>query len=224
MSSTTPPCSPSPSVEPNVTQSSLQPSKTPEHKCGAPRPTPDVTPLSHGSSVYQSQEDDVDSVEEFDWSDYDSYIREDLRNRVFVDSEVFMKHVLHVPDDWRTTWGPAIEAAKVDLDFKRHHEEYCSRCDEFGSQEETFYGPLMETANAVLEVLSRPVFCDISPKISGLVAPHKDCRPSEEGRHWTNPLHVLKVKPYNNALCDGTSIPRLVIDGERVTRSSHVWT
>jgi hypothetical protein len=222
MSPTTPPRSPSPSVEPDEVQSPLSPaqpeSKTPEHRCGASCPTPDVTPLSHASSVCQSQEGSADSVEEFDWSDHDSYIREDLGNRVFVDSEVFMKHVLRVPDDWRAAWGPAIEAVKADLDFKRHHEEYCNRCDKFGSQK-TFYGPLTKTANAVLEVLSLP----ISPKISNLVAPRKDRQTSEEGCHWTNPLHILKVKSYNNALCDGATIPRLVTDGEHAARSFRVW-
>ena len=148
--------------------------------------------------------------------DYGDCIREDLRSRVFVDFEVFMKHVLHVPDGWRTTWEPMIEAVKADLDFKRHHEEYCNHCNKLGSQEKTFYGPLMDAANTVLEVVSRPTFGSISPRISDLVL-HKDRQPSEEGLHSINPLRILKVNPYNNALCDGTRIPRLVVDGECAT-------
>ena len=166
--------------------------------------------------MYQSYEGDTGWAEEFDWEDYGDCIREDLRSRVFVDSEVFMKHVLHVPDNWRTAWESAIEAVKADLDFKRHHEEYCSHCDRFGSQEMTFYGPLMDAANAVLEVVSRPTFGTISPRISDLVVLDKDRQPSE-GLHSANPLRILKVNPYNRALCDGTRIPRLVVGGEHAT-------
>ena len=222
MSSTPPPHSPSLSVEPDEAQSSPPPvqpeSKTPGRECGAPRSIPDTTPLSHGSSMCQSHEGDTDWVEEFDWEDYGNCIREDLRSRVFVDFEVFMKHVLHVPDNWRTSWGPAIEAVKADSDFKRHHEEYCNHCDKIGSQEKTFYGPLMNAANAVLEAVSRSAFDGISSRVPNLVVLPKDRQPSE-GLRSENPLRILKFNPYNNSLCDGTRIPRLIVDGEHATIS-----
>jgi len=251
MSSSTPPRSPSPSVEPD--EARLSPTiqsefKTPERKRGPSRPVPDLTPLSLGSSMRQRQEGDTDRVEKFNREDYDDYIREDLRSRVFVDFEVFMKYVLHVPDDWKTAWGPAIEAIKADPDFKGHHEEYCKQCNKYGSQEESFYAPLVNTANAVLDVLSRSTFDGISPKIPqyyhvndpkklrggvfnkfnlspDLVLLHDECQPSEkEDLHWANPLHILEVKPYDNALCDGTRLPRLVIDGQCAKGSPHPWT
>ena len=171
-------------------------------------------------------------------SDYDNCVREDLTGRVFVDFEVFIKHVLHVPDDWRTLWGPAIDAVKVDSAFNKHHKEYCERCDRFDSQKHTFHGPLMDTANAVLKVLSQPTFNNVSSKVPqyyrvdgpmellgratnrfslspDLVALHKDCRTSEEEYvDWANLLHVLEVKPYGGGLFDGKNMPRLAIDGK----------
>ena len=173
--------------------------------------------------MYQSQESDTDWAEEFNWADYDDYIYEDFKSRVFVDFEVFMKHVLHVPDDWKSVWGPAIEAVKADSDFKRHHEEYCNHRDGLGPRE-TFYRPLMNAANAVLEVVSRSEFSDIPSNISNLAVLYKGCQPSEEGFRRENPLRVLKVNPYNSALCDGTNMPRLVVDGEHAASSFSGWT
>ena len=240
--STTPPLSPSPSVDPDEARLSLPPSvqpfQTPQRKPSASRPIPDITPLSNGSSIRQRQEGDTDRVERYKREDYDDYIREDLRSRVFVDFEVFMKHVLHVPDDWETQWEPAIKAVKADPVFNHHHKEYRQHCDNSGTQEVTFYEPLTKTANAILDVLSRSNFDGISSgvpqcyrvndpkKLRGgvinrvnlspdLVVLHEDCESSEaESLHWANPLHILEVKPFDGALCDGTTIPRLVVNGK----------
>ena len=148
-----------------------------------------------------------------------------------------MKSVLHVPDNWRSTWGPAIEAVKEDPDFNNHHDKYCGKCNDSEALEDSFYSPLMETANAALGVLSRLTFGDISTgvpqyyhvndpkKLRGgvinksnlspdIVVLHKDCRPSIENLHWANPLHILEVKPYDNAICDGLDVPRLVVGGK----------
>ncbi|KAF9644498.1 hypothetical protein BDM02DRAFT_3272377 [Thelephora ganbajun] len=239
MSATTPPSS---SVEPDQAHLSPSPStqtefKTPERKRGAGYPVPDITPISLGSSIRQRQEGDTDRVEGYRRGDYDDYIREDLKSRVFVDLEVFMKNVLHVPDDWKTEWGPAIEAVKTDQKFEKHHEEYCQHCGRSSSQEVSFYKPLMNAANAVLDVLSRSTLGDASSgvpqyyhvndpkKLRGgvinrvslspdLVVLHKECQPSKgEQLHWANPLHILEVKPFDGALCDGMNMPRLVVDG-----------
>ena len=243
MSSSTPPGSPSPPVEPDGVRSSptIQPeTKTPECKRCASHTVPDLTPLSLGSSTCQSQESDTDRAERFHQADYDGYIREDLRSRVFVDFEVFMKYVLHVPDDWKTAWGPAIEAVKADPDFERCYEKYCEQCNKSYSQEESFYAPLINAANAALGVLSRSTFDGIpsqtpqyyhannAKKLRGEVfnkfnlSPdlvlRNECQPSKkEDLHWANPLHILEDELYDNALCDGTSVPRLVIDGQCAT-------
>jgi len=209
-----------------------------------------LTPLSLGSSIRRRQEGDIDRVDQYDRADYEAYIREDLSCRVFVDYEVFMKRVLHVPDDWKTRWGPAIEAVKADVEFHEHHKNYCKLCGESGTLEKKFYPVLMETANAILGVVSRSNFKDIPSErrqyyyvsdpqhLKGgvmnkmslspdVVLLHKNRVPPQRGinktLHWANPLHVLEVKPYDNALCDGKNIPRLVVDGKHARSSLLVW-
>ena len=204
-----------------------------------------LTPMPRGSSIRRKLEGDIDRVDQYDRADYEDYIREDLGCRVFVDYEVFMKRVLHVPDDWRTRWGPAIEAIKADMRFNEYHESYCSVCDDTGTLEKNFYPVLMKTANAVLGVVSRTNFKGIPSgwrqyyhisnrnHLKGgvmnkkglspdLVLLHRDRprpRPGANSIHWANPLQVLEVKPYDNALCDGSTIPRLYSDGEHARRS-----
>jgi hypothetical protein len=252
MSATPPPRSPSPSVEPDQAPSSRPPStrpepKTPEAKLSAARPVPHVTPISLGSSVRQRQDGDTDRVDKYDCADYDDYVREDLKSRVFVDFEVFMKTVLHAPDDWKTQWGRAIEAVKADPKFTEHHKGYCELCENGGTVEEPFYVPLVNTANAVLAVLDtltldhiscgtpqryhvnhprRPQggVMDKSGLSPDLITLHKLCLPPEEGRpHWANLLHILEVKPFDNSICDATHMPRLIVDGRRAMNFLRVW-
>ena len=198
---------------------------------------PGLTPLSRGSSVRQRQDGDTDRVDKLGRKDYEEYVREDLRCRVFVDYEVFIKYVLHVPADWKTKWGPALDAVKADAKFKEHHENYCGLCDGQGAREENFYPPLVDTANAVLDVISRSNFDDIPSEqrqyyrvnhlnhIMGGVMNKKNLSPdlvlldknfpnTNKSLHWANPLHVLEVKPHDNAICDGKNMPRLVVDGK----------
>jgi hypothetical protein len=246
MPATTPPLSPSPSVEPDEVHLPPPPPvqfefKTPERRSGAVRPVLGVTPVSNGASVRQRQEGDTDQINKYDRDDYESYIREDLRNRVFVDFEVFMKAVLHVPVDWKIRWKPAIDAVKANQKFRRYHKVYCEHCENEYSLEKPFYEPLMYSANAILDVLTQSTFEDISSGIPqryhvkstdrlqggvinkrglspDLVSLHAECKPSEaQPLHWANPLHVLEVKPFDNSLCDGTNMPRLVVDGEHPT-------
>ena len=235
--STTPPRSPLPSAESAQPQFAT-PRRDPSVLCDAPGSTPN----SRGSSVRKNQEGDTDRIEGYKREDYEDYIREDLSSRVFVDFEVFMKSVLHVPADWKTQWGPVIEAVKADQEFREHHEGYCRQCDKSGSPEKSFYDPLRNTANAVLRVLSRsssdddpgnPQYYHVNDpkKLQGgvinrvnlspdLVVLHDDCQPSRaEGLHWANALHVLEVKPYDGAICDGANIPGLVTDGEPAANS-----
>ena len=306
--STTPP---HPLAEPNQ-----PPPETPKRSRSAARSVPKNTPSNRGSAARMKQEGDTDRVEGYKRSDYDDYIREDLNNRVFVDFEVFLKSVLHVPHDWKTLWGPMIEAVKADEKFIGHHEKYCDLCGKRGTVEKSFYGPLMETANAVIDILSQNEFGGSSGSLQryhvndptrlrggvmnrahlspDLVVLHKDCPAPEKSKaknskpkdtepedtdhkgidhedvdpedvdpedvdpedvdpedvgpegvdpegadpectkpkgtkpkgtkpsirlHWANALHILEVKPYDSAICDGNQIPRLIVDGEHVSSS-----
>ena len=205
-------------------------------------------PSDRGSSARETlKEDTVQDVRYYDSQDYDHYIRKELYNRVFVDFEVFMKSVLHVPHDWKDAWGPAITAVKTNEIFTKFHTQYCQKCEQPGLPEESFYTPFVDTMSAVLDVLSQSQFGGIStatlrcypvndPKVlSGgvisrrslsfdSVAPHHDCRPPKENKlHWTNPLHIIEVRPYNSAIFDGKNIPRLVVDGEPATNLFCGW-
>ena len=120
-----------------------------------------------------------------------------------------------------------------------HHEGYCCKCNDSDATEKSFYPFLIETANAALSVLSRFVSNDTPPVVPqyyhandpkrlrggvinvsnlspDIVVLHKDCRPSERNLHWANPLHILEVKPYDSAICDGSDILRLVVKGKAV--------
>jgi len=72
-----------------------------------------LTPLTRGSSI--QQDSITDQADEYDCADYEEYTRGDLCCRVFVDYEVFMKHVLHVPNDWETKWKLSGPTSKVTL-------------------------------------------------------------------------------------------------------------
>ena len=298
--STTPPHS--------LAQPNHPPPETPKRSSSAACSVPKNTPSNHGSAARMKQEGDTDRVEGYKRCDYDNYIREDLNSRVFVDFEVFLKSVLHAPHDWRTLWGPTIEAVKADEKFIGHHKKYCDLCGKGTTVEKSFYTPLMETANAVIDVLSQSEFDGISrspqhyhvndPKrLRGgvmnrahlspdLVVLHGD-RPAPEKRetknskanntkpadtepeytdcedtdcedtnredtnhedvdhedvdpedvypagtkpkgmnpkgmkpsgrlHWANALHILEVKPSDSAICDGTTIRRLIVDGKHI--------
>ena len=203
-------------------------------------PIPCLTPHSRGTASRQGQEGGTNGYGACNRADYEEYIREDLNSRVFVDFEVFLKTVLHAPEDWETKWKPAIDAVKADTDFKKYHETYCGLCDEHGTLEEDFYPSLMEMANAALNVLFRNRFEGIpaekrqyyhvnNPAVleggvmnkhglsPDLILLHKDRDPPQgQAPHWANPLHILEVKPFDNALCEGRHIPRLVVDGEHI--------
>jgi len=159
-----------------------------------------------------------------------------------------MKHVLHVPDDWKTRWGPAIDAIKADATFSEHHEKYCGLCEEKGTTEEKFYPRLVEVINAALDMIFRTSFegipserrqyhhIDNPSHVKGGVMNKRGlspdlvltqegrCRPDTRGSpHRANPLQVLGAKSCDNALCDGKNIPRLVVGGKRARDYFRVW-
>ena len=245
MSATPPPRSPSQSVELDVVHVPLPPlvqPQTPEKSPDASRPAPDITPLSCGTSIRQKQEGNTDRVDGYSRNDYDDYVREDLKGRVFVDYEVFMKYVLHVPEDWRIKWGPIMKTIQTDPVFRGYHQDYCRCCSDPATREVSFYQPLAYAANAILEILSRSHFngmgsgipqtycvnsttklqrgifnkANLSPDLAVF---HKECDTANPKGpklvpHWANALHVLEVKPYGNAICSGDNMPRLEFNSE----------
>ena len=199
-----------------------------------------LTSLARRSSIQQDS-GVADRADEYDCADYEEDIRGDLCCRVFVDYEVFMKYVLHVPNDWETKWKPAIDAVKADANSEEHHEAYCRSCDENETLEKNFYRPLVEMANAVLDVASRPNFNTIPSEggqyyhvnhVSGGMIDKEGLSqallheglpwPGSNRNRWANPLHVLEVRPHDNAICDGRKMPRLVVDGKCAAGSFRV--
>jgi hypothetical protein len=156
MPATTPPSSRSPPdqsgrIAPFISPSMQFAPKTPERKRDVARSVPDLTPLSFGTSILQKLAPDADQAPKYDSAKYEEYIAQDFeRHRVFVDIEMFMKHVLHVPENWRELWGPTIESIKVDDAFSIAHSDYSRQCEPSGPPEERFYKPLVDMTNAIL--------------------------------------------------------------------------
>ena len=190
-------------------------------------------------------EPDADQAKKYDVAKYNKYIAQDFdRHRVFVDIDDFMKHVLHVPGNWKQLWGGTIGKIKRDKVFSAAHRKYTTLCGIRKVTEAKFYRPLVDMQNAILRVcaseggnvqprtsqryfrndpyrVSGGVTNDLSPDI---VAIHRDYLPNVSKRertqkwlrrlNWAHPLQVLEVKPWVNALVDGSSMPRLKVDGE----------
>ena len=120
---------PPPSVEPNGAPPrppiQVHPETPRKDHSAACHPKIQSTPQSHGSGSSTKHKGDADRNEGYVREDYEEYIREDLNSRVFVDFEVFMRSVLHVPVGWEAKWKPNIEAVKADPRFREHHDEYC---------------------------------------------------------------------------------------------------
>ena len=251
--STTPSSSRLPAVRPDQTGSSLTPStqfvlKTPERKGNATLPVPDPTPISLGTSILQKMSPDTDQTPKRDSTKYEQYIAQDFEHhRVFVDIDVFMKHVLHVPENWKELWGRTIRRIKRDRVFSTAHWDYSRQCGTRGVQEWRFYKPLVDMGNATLDFSDsspdnsvkpqttqrylrndpKRVLCgmmnELSPDVvavHGGFLPH--IRPDErdEGRlresnlSWAHPLQALEVKLWDNALVDGSCMPRLKVNGK----------
>ena len=119
-------------------------------------PTNPSTPQAKGTSAVLKQEPYTGLATKYDSDDYRQFIRQDFEHhRVFVGMEDFMTTVLHVPDDWRTQWGPAIQEIKVNQTFMDHHGSYTKHCDTPGSKESAFYAPLVNMVNAILDITSK---------------------------------------------------------------------
>ena len=112
-----------------------------------------ATPNPHGSSIIQKLEPETEHPIKPSISKYEHYIAQDFkRHRVFVDIEVFMKHVLHVPDNWMKVWGRTIQEIKRNGAFSDALYEYNAQCEAKGAPESKFYGPLVDMVDAVFEI------------------------------------------------------------------------
>ena len=224
---------------------------TPQHIPDVTPPVPCSTPTpAAGTSILQKLRAGTDEPTKYGCDKWEQYIAQDFeRHRVFVDIDVFMERVLRVPKDWKNDWKRIIDKIKMSKDFLDPHLAYTRLCDTTGGQEEAFYKPLVDMTNAILTIWERlsgdtenvthqrylrndphNVRCgmmnDLSPDI---IAVHGDSLTRIQERKlqgsnmtWAQPLQVLEVKPSDNALVDGSCMPRLKVNGESVDTSSGV--
>ena len=166
--SATPLSSRSSAVEPSQTCSLSSTQfvlKTPERNPKATRPVLDPTPIALGSSILQKLQPDTDEPETYDSDKYEQYITHDFeRHRVFVDIDVFMKHVLHVPENWKDLWGWTIERVKRSKAFSTAHLDYSHLCETRGVEEHKFYQPLIKMGNAILDLPKKLLDDSVNPK------------------------------------------------------------
>lgn len=204
--------------------------------------------MSHGTSILPKLEPDTDQTQKNNSAKYEQYITQDfVRHRVFVDIDVFMKHVLHIPENWKELWGTTIGDIRRHQKFSLPHWDYTHKCEIQRTQECEFYKPLVDMGNAILELSelskdesvkarTRQRYLRNDPKrvlggvmknlSSDVVAVHDDFLPhirsgenkeqrlKESNLTWAQPLQALEVKPSDNALVDGSRMPRLKLNGE----------
>ena len=170
MSTTTSSSSCSPAAESGQTHSPLSSTtqfglKTPKRKPKATRPAPDPTPIALGTSVLQKLQLDEDEDQTYDIDKYEQFITQDFeRHRVFVDIDVFMKHVLHVPENWKALWGRTIRGIKRNEAFSTAHWDYHRQCSTQGVKESNFYKPLVAMGNAILDVSKKSTDGSVKPQ------------------------------------------------------------
>ena len=163
---------------------------------------------------------------------YDPYITQALEHhRVFVDIDVFMRTVLHVPDNWKELWGRTIRRIKRDKVFSIAHWDYSRQCGTQGVQEWTFYKPLVDMGNAILDISDSSPDGFVKPQTRqrhhGFL-PHicsEDCdeaRLNQSNLFWTKPFRALEAEPLDPVLVDGSWMPRLKVDGKPTTTSCGV--
>jgi len=244
-----------PSLPARFHQTARSEPKTPQDKHDVALHVPASTPNATGTAILPKLRADTDETTKYDSDKYEEYIVQDFeRHRVFVDIDVFMKDVLHIPEDWKELWNKGITRVKLDQRFEEPALKYTGLCEAPGTLEEAFYKPLVEMVNAILTIcesspkgprpLTRQRYLrnDPSPVLGGMM---NDLRPDVVAVHhdsflhldqhdreqavvgrsnimWAQPLQVLEVKPWDNALVDGTCMPRLKVDGESVNASRGV--
>lgn len=182
---------------------------------------------------------------EYDPTRYHRYIAQDLEHyRVFVDIEVFMKHVLHIPDNWRQLWGHTIKRIKLDTAFSTAQWEYTHRVPKA-----TLYESLVDMGNAIIRISrippdnlarsprigQRPLRNGRSGVLGGAMnvatphtddsSPHIDLeerdkrRLDESNLRWAQPLLALQIEPSGDALANGSRMLRFTVNGKRAVNS-----
>jgi len=235
-----------PSHPPSIPATTSSNSRSPTDRSG--RIGPFVSPTQFAPKTPEREPDATQSVSDRTLLSAGTSCAQDFKHhRVFVDIEVFMKHVLHVPEDWRELWGETIKKIKRDPAFSFAHLDYSSKCRTQGVGGR-FYRPLVDMANAIFScsessqrdhvkpranrhcLRNHPkgvrmgVMNDLSP---GLVAVHNDFLPHYPEEHeeqdikhthisWARLLEMLEVKPSGGTLVDGSSMPRLKVNGKLV--------
>ena len=159
-------------------------------------------------SIYESsQHESSHSTEQGPEYDDEDILWEFKHHRVFVDIDVFMNTVLHVPDNWRELWGRTIMRIKRDEAFLISYWDYRHKCQIQGAGSES-HRPLVDMANAVLDFLSKDPL-DESVKLR---------TPRRYSRNNPKEIHPkrsnLTQASLDDALDDGSWIPRLQVKGE----------
>ena len=192
------------------------------------------------------------SVTQYDCAKYEKLIAQDFeRHQDFVDIDVFMERVLHIPGNWEELWGRTVGQIKRDPGFSMTLWEYTRLCGTRGVPEQKFYKHLVDMANTILNIYepsdgAKPQIplryprndrCgtvkDPSPEPAAVhrkslshlyLDEHKEKQLQPSNMMWAQPLQALEVKPGDNTLVDGSCMPRLKlkVNGESVDTSRGV--
>ncbi|KAG7447128.1 uncharacterized protein BT62DRAFT_993462 [Guyanagaster necrorhizus] len=123
-------------------------------------------------------------------ADFDRYILDDLRDRVFMSADHYFSNILHLPADWRTNdeITSKIEAVKNDAVFKNHVKAYVALCNESSPGEKNFYHPHSLMCNSAFDVLG-------ATEDSGIGIYRQDAKPVDGGLEKNIPdtLGVLRA-------------------------------
>ena len=118
---------PSPSAE------NSQPHST-RPQVNAPKRDRDHVVHSAPEITWQKQEFDTERVERYESDGYKQIIVGEFNHhQVFVDVDDFMKHVLHVPNDWKTQWEGVIKEVKLDQLFHLSYLRHSNECETHGT-------------------------------------------------------------------------------------------
>ena len=152
-------------MDPVLTPSTQLEPTTPDRNRSATLPAVHSTPLSVGTAMMQKLQSDTDRPRKFDSAKYEQYIVEDFeRHRVFIDIDDFMKHVLHIPESWKTTWARTIRLIKRKPEFSTAIWDLTRRSGKRGTKEEKFYKPLVNLTNTIVSFSDLPPDDSVEPR------------------------------------------------------------
>jgi len=185
-------------------------------KRDATRSVPNPTSMSRETpSLHESSHSTSHSAEQPPEYDEEDILSEFKHHRVFVDIDVFMETVLHVPENWRELWGRTIKRIKRDETFLISYWDYLHECQIQGAKDSNFYRLLVNIANVVLDFLTKdPLDKSVKPRIPQRYPRNnlKKIHPEGSNLTWAE---SLEEEESDDALDDGSWIPRLKVNGER---------